>query len=301
MASPSTTVLMLGYGEIGSAIAKLLSHNEKVTVIPWDKNVNKVPGQPLLHDATRQADVIFLCIPTWVLGNAIQSITSAFKPGTILVTLAKGFEKESCKTVPEVIAEMNGVHAHVHLAGPMLAEELHAGKPTVAIAASTNAKARRTIASLFRHTPLHVETSPDFVGTALAGALKNVYAIGMGAIDGLDLGANARGWYLVRALEEMQAITEAFGGKAKSVMGIAGLGDLVATGTSPHSGNYTVGRELARGEAPSRPCEGLHVLPCIIKRIPELTSSMPILKAIDDMVNKRAHPHECFANAFIAK
>ncbi len=301
MASKRTTILILGYGEIGSAIGKTLAQNAKNIIIPWDKNVDKVPGQPPLETAISQADVIFLCVPTWILGNAIQSIVGTFKPGTILVTVAKGFEKESCRTVPEVIAQSNGLHPHVHLGGPMLAEELQAGKPSAALAASTNAKARRTIASLFNATSLKVETSQDFIGVSMAGALKNVYAIGMGILDGLELGANARGWYLAKALEEMRLITEAFGGKAKSTVGLAGLGDLVATGTSEHSSNYAVGRELARGEAPSKSSEGLNTFPCLFKRLPELTSTLPLLKAIDDIVNRHSLPRESFNQAFLIK
>lgn len=300
MSSTRPSVLVLGYGEIGSAIAHMLSTNTRIAVTAWDKNASKIPNQPPLESIVPGADVIVVCVPTWVLGNALQSIGALIKPGTILVTLTKGFEKESCRTVPDVVAQTLPAATHVHLAGPMLAEELHAGSIATAVAASTNAAARKKVVSLFRGTALRVVPSADIVGVAIAGALKNVYAIGMGAIDELALGANARGWYTVRAVDEMRAVVEAFGGKKQSAFGIAGLGDLVATGTSTASGNYTVGRELARGAAPSKPSEGMHVLPCIFKRLPDLAATLPLLQAINIIVNEKGHPKDCLTRAFLA-
>ena len=299
MASPSTNVVILGFGEIGSAIHNILQKNTRISLSAWDKNAHKLPEQVPLETLIPSADIVLVCVPTWILANALQSVKNLLKPECIIVTVAKGFEKESCRTLPEILAQTMPSTPHVHLAGPMLAEELHAGKSAIAVVASTNAKARRKVAALFRSTALKVTPSTDMIGVSMAGALKNVYAIGMGALEELELGANARGWYLVRAIEEMRVITEAFGGKAKSVMGMAGLGDLVATGTSPYSGNFTVGRELARGEAPSRPSEGLNVLPCLLRRLPEYSPKLPILNSIALLVERRTPPRDCLSAAFI--
>lgn len=279
------TVGILGYGEIGKAIDTALSKKTELRIERWDKNVDILPNQSALATIIPACDVVFVCIPTWLVRSALQSIRELLKPETIIVSVSKGFEKESCTRVDDLFTAIVGnANSIVFLGGPMIAEELIAETATKAIAASTNEHARRVMDELFAGTIIGLETSDDFEGVITAASLKNIYALGLGICDALNLGANAHGVFLAQATREMMHVVVSHGGRAESALGLAGLADLVATSQSPNSTNYTTGVRFARGLAPLRGSEALNTLPCIIKTMSSVIADLPFLRAIHAVV-----------------
>jgi len=165
------------------------------------------------------------------------------------VIATKGLEEETCLTMSQVARECLGPDAAVVvLAGPSLAPEVLEQKPTAILAASADRAAAGRVQALFATERFRVYTSGDPLGVEIGTALKNVVAIASGIADGLGLGQNARGALLTRGLVEIMRLGVACGARAETFLGLAGVGDLVTTCTSPLSRNYTLGRALGEGE-----------------------------------------------------
>ena len=134
--------------------------------------------------------------------------------------------------------------------------------------------------ALFAGTKMRVETSDDVPGVVWSAILKNVYAIGLGMTEGLGWGANARGWFVAKAVEEAGGILEDLGGRRETFHGVAGVGDMVATGFSPHSKNRTLGEHWAKeGKAPFE-SEGQVSLPQLLQVLGKRASKYPALMAL---------------------
>lgn len=287
------TVGILGYGEIGKAIHAVLSQNSVLTIHCWDKNIDIIPNQKPLKEIIPLCDVIFICIPTWLLRSALREIEPLLKPTTILVSMSKGFEKETCTRIDALFQDVAKLHNPlVFLGGPMIAEEVVTGTRTRAVAASNSESARNTIETLFSGTTVSIETSDDFEGVITAASLKNIYALGLGIADAFNLGANAHGVLITQALREMMHVVVTHGGRAESALGVSGLADLIATAQSPNSTNYTTGIRFARGLPPLRGSEALNTLPCITKTMSAVIADLPFLRTIESIVLHKANPEE---------
>lgn len=281
---------VLGFGEIGKAIHAVLKNQPNTTLKCWDKNADIVPNQEPLATMVPSCDVLFVCVPTWLVRSALQEIHRFLKPEAILVSVSKGFEKETCTRVDKLFATIpQSDHAFVFLGGPMIAEELLAGTKSRAVAASTHFEALNTIVALFEHSTLFVEASDDLEGVVTAASLKNIYALGIGIGDGLNIGSNGHGILMSKAIQEMMHIVVAHGGRAESALGLAGLADLVATAQSPNSTNYTTGIRLARGQPPLHGSEAINTIPCIATTMKDLLDDLPLLKAIHAIVVNHAN------------
>lgn len=276
---------ILGFGEIGKALHAILSNQSTLTLKCWDKNADILPHQEPLSTMIPSCDVLFVCVPTWLVRSALQEIHRFLKPEAILVSLSKGFEKETCARVDKLFTNIcQADHAFVFLGGPMIAEELIAGTKSRAIASSLHTEALNTVVSFFSHTNLTVESSDDLEGVITAASLKNIYALGIGIGDGLNIGSNGHGVLISKAIREMMHIVVAHGGRAESALGLAGLADLVATAQSPNSTNYTTGVRFARGQPPLRGSEAINTIPCIATTMKDMLDDLPLLKAIHAIV-----------------
>jgi glycerol-3-phosphate dehydrogenase (NAD(P)+) len=251
---------MIGAGKIGSAIGKVLLSN-KVEVDFWDALPGKVKRQKPLEKIVPGADAVFLCLPSWCLRDAGTSIAPFISPKTSVVSVSKGLEKDTFLASDGVLHQVlpEGT-SFVFLGGPLLADELLAGQPGIGVAASADPSALKKMKRLFVGTILHIETSDDVAGVVWSAVLKNIYAIGLGMTEGLGWGANARGWFVAKAVEEAGGILEDLGGRRETFHGTAGVGDMVATGFSPHSKNRTLGL-IGRRTERLRSSEGQVSLP----------------------------------------
>ena len=195
-------------------------------------------------------DTVVLALPCPSVRDVLGELGPRWPAEAVLVTATKGIENRTLLTVSEVARQVLGERLGgpvVVFSGPSFAREVAAGQPTNVVAASEDDAAAERVQRLFSHGRLRVYTSADPTGVQIAGALKNVIAIAVGASDGLGLGLNARAALITRGVSEIGRLAVAKGGQAATIAGLAGLGDLVLTCTGELSRNRTVGFELGRG------------------------------------------------------
>ncbi|MDT5295564.1 MAG: glycerol-3-phosphate dehydrogenase [Acidobacteriota bacterium] len=216
--------------------------------IPKGVRASSEPGEAL-----RGAELVILAAPSHATRGVVERLRGAFEPGAVFVGATKGIEVETGKRMSEVVAEVLGVGAEaagfVCLSGPSFAQEVAAGQPTAVVAACRDEGLSRRVQWALSAQNFRVYTNPDVTGTELGGASKNVMALAAGMVAGLRLGTNSVAALVTRGLAEMTRLALAEGGRLETLMGLAGLGDLVLTCTGSLSRNRYVGAELGRGRA----------------------------------------------------
>ena len=264
-------VSIIGAGSWGSALARILGDNHyQVLLYDTDKNtvdeinhfhtnVSKLPiGMlPLEVQATTSikevisfSDIIVLSIPTKVLRSVLHLINEIIDKPKLFVNTSKGLEPDTYLRVSEVLnatIDQHYIKGFVALTGPSHAEEVIRQLPTTICSVSTNKEDAKLIQKIFNNsTYFRVYTGSDLVGSELCSAIKNVYAIASGMLEGCGYGDNARAGLIARALVEMKRIVVAMGGKEDTIYGLTGVGDLVVTTTSHHSRNFQAGVEIGK-------------------------------------------------------
>ncbi len=278
--------VIIGAGRIGRAIEGILAKRE-VKIELWDKDASKVSGQKDLAETVPAADFLFLCVSSWALIEALKHITPHLKKGTVIVSLAKGVVDFEGRALP-----MNGFleaalpkgQPFSLLYGPMMAEELNRGLLGFGVVAAKSKSIFNKLAKIFADTNLRIAYSKDLRGASLAGVLKNVYSIGLGIADGLTLGCNAKGYLTSKAVSEMSDIIKLLGGKPSTILGLAGLGDLAATGFSPHSRNRRVGDELVRMGQCCLESEGFVSLPYLVELLGDKAKDFPFFFVLVEII-----------------
>jgi glycerol-3-phosphate dehydrogenase (NAD(P)+) len=265
---------ILGAGNWGTTLAVMFARRgHEVTLCSVEPDVVRdiaerrlnsryLPGVPIpdgvmpVLDSREVAasEVCFLAVPTQHVRAALTELRDASAP-KIVVSLAKGIEQQSLARVSEILAD-TWPHfprdRFAVLSGPTLAAEVVAGMPATAVVASTSVATAATIQGAFSSPQFRLYSSDDLIGVEIAGALKNVIALAAGICAGLGLGHNTVGALITRGLAEMTRLGEALGGKRATFSGLAGMGDLVTTCSSPLSRNRTVGERIGHGESLDR-------------------------------------------------
>ena len=203
-----------------------------------------------LSDALREANVVILAAPSHATREVLNAMRDAIEPEMVFVSATKGVEVETGKRISELVEEILGQTAamrFVCLSGPSFAHEVAAGQPTAVVAACMDESLSRLVQSALSAQNFRVYTNPDVIGTELGGASKNVMALAAGMIAGAGLGTNSVAALVTRGLAEMTRLALAEGARLETLMGLAGLGDLVLTCTGSLSRNRFVGQELGRG------------------------------------------------------
>jgi glycerol-3-phosphate dehydrogenase (NAD(P)+) len=200
--------------------------------------------------ALRRASVVLFVVPAQSMRENARAVKHLIRGDAILVSASKGLEIGSLRSMSQVLHEETGVPVEriCALSGPNLAKEVAAGKPSSTVVACPDLAAATVVQGLVASPTLRVYTHDDLLGVELAGALKNVVALGAGMCDGLQAGDNAKAALMTRGLAEMARLGKAVGAQPLTFSGLAGLGDLIATCMSPLSRNRTTGERLARGE-----------------------------------------------------
>jgi glycerol-3-phosphate dehydrogenase (NAD(P)+) len=265
-----TRVAVVGAGSWGTAVAAIVAGNVPTTL--WarrselavqirDAHENTVylPGIALpenlyatsaLEEACADADVLVLGVPSHGLRAVLEEARPYVGSKVPVVSLAKGIEQSTLARMTEVAGEVFEGHDPACigvLTGPNLAREVAAGQPTASVVAMSDPAIADEMQRLFFAPTLRVYTNPDVIGCEMAGALKNVIAIGAGIADGLGYGDNTKAALMTRGLAELARLGVAMGGDPLTFAGLAGMGDLIATCSSPQSRNRHVGVELGRG------------------------------------------------------
>ncbi|HTM67905.1 MAG TPA: hypothetical protein VL426_01260 [Candidatus Binatia bacterium] len=285
-------VAIIGAGNLGAALADILK--DVADVRSWDKDPAKSPPGATLEGSLKDASHAFLCLPSWTLTKALADVTPFLSPGAVIVGMSKGIETDKGRTVDELLAETAGGRPWAIMSGPMLAAELSAGMTGGAVIASPDEAARESTLDLFKKGRLAVEPSSDARGVALCGVLKNVYAVGLGIGAALGWSDNLRGMYVSLAVREAVLILTSLGGQGATVLGPAGVADLVATGFSPHSRNRRFGEEIVKNGSCPLESEGCASLPPLMARLGDVRSEAKALEAVHRVVIGREKAAEVF-------
>jgi glycerol-3-phosphate dehydrogenase (NAD(P)+) len=232
-------------------------------------------------------------------------------PGAAIVSLAKGIEQGTLRRMTEVIAEELSDHDASRigvLTGPNLAREVAAGQPTASVVAVPDAAVADELQQVFFAPTLRVYTNPDVVGCEMAGALKNVLAIGAGIADGLGYGDNTKAALITRGLAELARLGVALGGEPLTFAGLAGMGDLIATCASPQSRNRHVGYELGRGRAldevvseMNMVAEGVKTTAAVIELAERHGVEMPLASFVGRVLYEGARPADLVPELMLRK
>jgi glycerol-3-phosphate dehydrogenase (NAD(P)+) len=258
-----------------------------------------------LHSAVSEARLVVLAIPSQATRAILEQVRSSVSRETLFVGAMKGIEVDSCKRMSEVVTEVLGDDLgsrYVCLSGPSFAQEVIAGHPTAVVAAGKKVAECQFVQQQLSFETLRIYTNTDLAGVELGGATKNVMAIAAGMVAGLGFGSNSIAALITRGLAEMTRLTLKQGGKRETLMGLAGLGDLVLTCTGSLSRNRYVGHELGRGRTlaeisseMNEVAEGVKTTAAVKKLARAADVEMPIVNEVYAVLYEQKFPREAVA------
>jgi glycerol-3-phosphate dehydrogenase (NAD(P)+) len=255
-------VAVVGAGAWGTALAlqaaraghrvTLVARNAAAAAAIVARGENaRLPGVPVpasvdVNDRIPSgADLLVWAVPAQQLRSSLMALGL---PGSPIVVCAKGVEAGTHMLPLEVVAEVSPRHLQGILTGPNFAHEIAAGLPAASVVASSDASLRELVRMCLGTNTFRLYGNDDPLGAQLGGAAKNVIAIAAGAVIGAGLGENARAALVTRGLSELCRLAVALGGRAETVMGLSGLGDLLLTCTGTSSRNFSLGYALGQGK-----------------------------------------------------
>jgi glycerol-3-phosphate dehydrogenase (NAD(P)+) len=238
-----TQVAILGSGAWGTALAALAADRGHQVRI-WSRQ-----GEDSLEAIVAASELVVSAISMRGIPETVARMQAlAPPPGLVLVSATKGLDPATQQTASRIWQAAFPANPVVVLSGPNLSEEIQQQLPAATVVSSQNPEAARRVQAVFSSERFRIYTNRDPIGTELGGTLKNVIAIAAGVCDGLSLGTNARSALITRALAEIIRVGTTLGAQPETFFGLSGLGDLLATCTSPLSRNYRVGYGLAQGK-----------------------------------------------------
>jgi glycerol-3-phosphate dehydrogenase (NAD(P)+) len=260
-------VAVLGAGSWGTTVASLSAGRNPTTLWARDEEVARevavsstnsryLPGFPLpgslhgtadLEEAVATADVLVVGVPSHGFRAVLEAARPHVRPWVPVVSLTKGFEPSTLLRMTEVIKDVLPGRPAAALTGPNLAKEIMAGGAAASVIATEDLMIATELQRVLRRGVFRIYVNHDVVGCEVGGALKNVIAIATGIAQGLTVGDNTRAAVITRGLGELTRLGVAMGGEAATMAGLAGMGDLIATCTSPQSRNRYVGEQLGLG------------------------------------------------------
>jgi glycerol-3-phosphate dehydrogenase (NAD(P)+) len=312
----STASTVMGAGAWGTALAKLLADaGGEVTL--WarrpelaaeinasHRNPDYLPGVVLPAGVRATADAeealstmttVLLAVPAQTMRANLQQWTGLFATGATLISTAKGIELGTLMRMSQVIVDVTGVDPSqvAVISGPNLASEITAGQPAATVIACSDSGRAVAVQRMLNAGYFRPYTNADVIGTEIGGACKNVIALACGMAAGVGLGENTAAAIITRGLAEIMRLGIAVGGKGTTLAGLAGVGDLVATCTSPHSRNRTFGESLGRGETleVALRARGGHVVEGVTscESVLALASSYDVEMPLTDAVHRVCH------------
>ncbi|MFI4968812.1 MAG: NAD(P)H-dependent glycerol-3-phosphate dehydrogenase [Lysobacterales bacterium] len=261
-------VAVLGAGSWGTALAVQLARNGVPTTL-WGRtpqaivdiatarrNTRYLPDLELpdtlllsamIEPTVRDAGTVLIAVPSHAFGELLASIAAWVAPGAGIAWATKGFDPRSGRFLHQLVAECLPGHAAAVVTGPSFAREVAQGLPTALTVHSYDAAFARDVAHKLHSPRFRAYTGNDVLGAELGGAMKNVLAVATGVADGMQCGLNARAGLITRGLAEMLRLGAALGSRPETLMGLAGLGDLVLTCTGDLSRNRRLGIALGQG------------------------------------------------------
>lgn len=287
-------VLVLGYGEMGHAMEYLL--HDRCHLDVWEKRPKAGFQSVTLDEAAPEADLVLFCLPVNPHREIAEHLAPLLKNDCISLSIAKGLD-EAGETAAQIFSDIFGAHQDYALMyGPMISEEIRAGRYAFAQLGCRNEHIYDTVYKLFDGTRLYIERTSDIDGISWSVILKNIYALVFGMADELQMGDNMRGYLAAASLRELKKIVLTKGGRENSPYYLAGLGDLIATATSEDSHHHELGRMLARGEHKNIEGEGIHTLAMVIRHNLFREADYPLFSLIHDIVRDPRDIHERINN-----
>lgn len=296
----------------GTAISNILAENGH-TVYLWTRdpkqaeamrtsgeNQRSLPGYPL-HEALRTTSnletcvpgsaMVFVSVPSTAFRNVIREVKPLFRSDVSLISTTKGIEADGFKLMSQILREeVPGAGVGV-LSGPNLAEEIAQRQPTATVVASEDDELNTEVQHTLHTEYFRVYSSHDIYGVELAGALKNIYAIAAGLAAALGVGQNTQGMLLTRSLAEMSRFAKNMGADPLTFLGLAGVGDLMVTCSSPLSRNYQIGMLIGGGKSLTdavktlgRLAEGINTVRLVKHKADELDIYMPIVNGLYEIL-----------------
>lgn len=301
-------VAIIGGGNFGTAIGNIAARNGYTTYL-WMRDPEQVadarehrenrrylPGHKFedlivptddLRAAAEEAQVMFVTVPSASFANVCEQLHPFTNPTDVLVSGTKGIHAEGFKLMSRLLDELTPSKRVGVLSGPNLAEEIADQHYTGTVVASRSEFARDIVQEVLRNETFRVYGSTDVYGVELGGALKNIYAIICGLAAGMQVGQNTIGMIITRALAEMSRFAVSMGGNPFTFLGLAGVGDLLVTCTSPLSRNYQLGYKVASGmslaeasEELGKLAEGANTLKVVHAKSQELDVYMPLAEGL---------------------
>ncbi|MCS7069219.1 NAD(P)H-dependent glycerol-3-phosphate dehydrogenase [Meiothermus sp.] len=308
-------IAVIGAGAWGTALA-LLASSKGIPVYLWARrplharamqeerqNSEYLPGALFpesLHptadaeEALQKARFAVVAIPSRAMRETLRLLPKA--PAYVSVTKGLHFTDHHLLRMSQVVEEVTGVSRVAVLSGPNLADEVARFLPAAAVVAARDPQLARQVQQVFSGASFRVYTSSDVVGVELGGALKNVIALAAGMVDGLKLGDNAKAALITRGLREIIKFGVAQGASEATFMGLSGLGDLIATASSPLSRNRSAGERIVKGEslahlqAQKTVVEGIYTVKALHAWDEETGADLPITEAVYRVVYLGADP-----------
>jgi glycerol-3-phosphate dehydrogenase (NAD(P)+) len=313
------TVAVIGAGSWGTVIASLLAGQTRTVL--WSRrsdlaaaindrheNPDYLPGIGLpsslvatssISEAVGGARAILMAVPSHGFRDVLGALTPWLERGAPVVSLAKGIEGGTNLRMSQIVAELTPGNPAGVLSGPNLALEIAEAQPAATVVALPELSDAARIQALLHTRTFRVYTGTDVVGCEISGATKNVMALAAGICDGLGFGENTRAVLITRGLAELGRLGVTLGGQSLTFGGLAGVGDLVATCTSPKSRNRTVGFELGRGRRLDEVVGGMRMVAEGVRTAGPLLAlarandvEMPIVEQIEAIVDGRRSPRD---------
>lgn len=318
------TVALFGAGSWGTALAMQLARND-VQVNLWGhdpqhieklisdrENREFLPGVMLdnnilpvakLDECLRQADTVLIAIPSKAFREFLQRLSPILDTDISIFWASKGFEIETGKLLHELVMEELPGHHYGVISGPTFATEVARGLPAAITCAGDDVETTAWFAELLHGNRFRCYTSEDVIGVELGGALKNILAIAVGIADGLGFGANTRAALMTRGLSEVMRLGAQLGSQQETLMGLAGLGDLILTCTDDQSRNRRFGLAIGQGKSVSeaevivgQTVEGLRAARAIFLLSAELGLELPIMEQVYRVLYEGVKPVDAVQN-----
>ena len=317
-----TKIAVIGAGSWGTTFAKVLTdggHDVTLWARRQDivdeineehRNGDYLPGIDLPESLKATADIaaalaeveqVYLAVPSQTLRGNLTEWGSQIPADAILVSLMKGVEESSGLRMSEVIAETTGFSPKqiAVVSGPNLSLEIAAEQPTASVAASVSPDTAAKVAQASTNSYFTTFTNTDVIGTEFGGILKNLIAVAIGIVNGVGYGENTKASIMTRGLAEISRFAVAYGAKPNTMVGLAGLGDLIATSESPLSRNHKAGEMLGKGyslrevrKRMAQTAEGLASVAPVLQLAAAKGVSMPIVEQVDQVLQGKLKPRD---------
>jgi glycerol-3-phosphate dehydrogenase (NAD(P)+) len=316
-----TSLAVIGAGSWGTTFAKVLadggsdvslfarrpelakeinSSNRNGDYLPGVNLPKNIKASSEIEQVLAGASQVYISVPSQSLRSNLEQWAKLIPEGALVVSLMKGVEQGTGLRMSQVIAEF-GIEPEriVVISGPNLALEIAAEHPTASVAASVSLDSASQVAAAATNSYFTTFTNTDVIGTEFGGILKNLIAVAIGIVNGVGYGQNTKASIMTRGLSEISRFAVAFGAKPTTMVGLAGLGDLIATSESPLSRNHKAGEMLGKGYSKrevlarlSQTAEGLASVSTVLELARAKGISMPIVEQVELVFEGKMSPKD---------